>query len=97
MEIGALLIRLRIPENHSLKGKRRVVKSIIAQVSHKFNVSISEIDDQDLWQVSTLGITCVSNNGRHTNEILSHVVNFIQYNRGDAEILDYEIELLHVL
>jgi len=97
MEIGALQIRLRIPENHSLKGKRRVVKSIIAQVSNKFNVSISEIDDQDLWQVATLGITCVSNNGRHTNEILSHVVNFIQCNRGDAEVLDYEIELLHAL
>ncbi|MCJ7522833.1 MAG: DUF503 domain-containing protein [Dehalococcoidia bacterium] len=97
MTIGALLVRLRLPENHSLKGKRKVVKSITARVSHRFNVSIAETDDHDLWQVATLGITCVSNDGRHANEILSHVMQFIEANRGDAEILDYEIEILHAL
>ena len=97
MTIGALLVRLRLPENHSLKGKRKVVKSITGQVSHKFNVSIAEIDDHDLWQVVTLGISCVSNDGRHANEILSRVMHFIEANRGDAEVLDYEIEILHAL
>ena len=97
MTIGALSVRLRLPENHSLKGKRKVVKSITARVSHRFNVSIAETDDHDLWQVATLGITCVSNDGRHANEILSHVMQFIEANRGDAEILDYEIEILHAL
>lgn len=97
MNIGALLVKLRLPENHSLKGKRKVVKSITAQVSHKFNVSIAEIDDHDLWQVATLGVTCVSNDGRHANEILSNVMHFIEANRGDAEVLDYEIEILHAL
>lgn len=97
MDIGALLIKLRIPENQSLKGKRKVVKSIIAKVSNKFNVSVAEVEDQNLWQVATLGVTCVTNDGRHANEILSHVVNFIEINRGDAEVLDYEIEILHAL
>ncbi|MDY6892936.1 MAG: DUF503 domain-containing protein [Chloroflexota bacterium] len=97
MNIGALIIRLRLPENHSLKGKRRVIRSITSQVSNKFNVSIAEIDDHDLWQLATLGITCVSNDGRHANEILSHVVSFIGTIRGDAEIIDYEIEILHAL
>jgi len=97
MTIGALLVRLRLPENHSLKGKRKVVKHITAQVSHRFNVSIAETDDHDLWQVATLGITCVSNDKRHANEVLSHVMQFIEANRGDAEILDYEIEILHAL
>jgi uncharacterized protein YlxP (DUF503 family) len=95
MNIGALRVRLRIPENHSLKGKRRVVKSIVGQVKSKFNVSIAEIEDQDMWQVATLGISCVSNDSRHVNETLSYVMNFIEANRGDAEILDYEIELLN--
>ncbi len=95
MNIGALRVRLRIPENHSLKGKRRVVKSIVGQVRSKFNVSIAEIEDQDMWQVATLGITCVSNDSRHVNETLSYVMNCIEANRGDAEVLDYEIELLH--
>jgi len=50
-----------------------------------------------MWQVATLGITCVSNDSRHVNETLSHVMNFIEANRGDAEVLDYEIELLNAL
>jgi uncharacterized protein YlxP (DUF503 family) len=97
MNIGAMVVRLRLPENHSLKGKRKTVKSIMSQVSNRFNVSVAEIDDQDLWQVATLGVSCVSNDGRHANEILSHVMDFIQAHRGDAEILDYEIEILHAL
>lgn len=97
MNIGALRVRLRLPENHSLKGKRQVLRSITSQVKNKFNVSIAEIEDQDLWQVVTLGVTCVSNDGRHANEILSHVMNFIEHVGGDAEVIDYEIEMLHAL
>jgi uncharacterized protein YlxP (DUF503 family) len=97
MNVGALVVRLRLPENHSLKGKRKTLHSITAQVSSKFNVSIAEIDDNDLWQLATLGVTCVSNDGRHANEVLSHVISFIQRVRGDAEVLDYEIEILHAL
>ena len=74
-----------------------VVKSITSQVGHRFNVSIAEIDDQDLWQVATLGVTCVSNDGRHANEVLCRVMDFIECVRGDAEVLDYEIEILHAL
>lgn len=95
MNIGALQVRLRLPENHSLKGKRKVVKSIISQVSSKFNVSVAEVDDHDMWQVATIGVSCVSNDGRHANEILSKVMDFIERVRGDAEVLDYEIEILH--
>ncbi len=97
MTIGALVVTLRLPENHSLKGKRRVVKSITAQVRSKFNVSIAEIDDHDTWQVATLGVSCVSNDGRYVNEVLSNVVNLIERARGDAELVDYEIEILHAL
>jgi uncharacterized protein YlxP (DUF503 family) len=95
MNVGTLQVRLRLPENHSLKGKRKVVKSITSQVSSKFNVAIAEVGDQDMWQVTTLGVSCVSNDGRHANEILSRVMDFIERVRGDAEILDYEIEILH--
>ena len=95
MNVGALRVRLRLPENQSLKGKRKILKSITSQVSNKFNVSIAEVDDQDLWQVATLGVSCVSNDGRHANEVLSHVMDFIESIRSDAEVLDYEIEILH--
>jgi len=97
MTIGALRVRLRLPENQSLKGKRQIVKSITTRVRNKFNVSIAEVEDQGLWQLVTLGIACVSNTTRHTNEVLSKVMDFINAIRGDAEVLDYEIEITQAL
>ena len=97
MNVGVCRVSLRLPENLSLKGKRRVIKSIITRVRSKFNVSVAEVDDQELWQVATLGICCVSNDNRYTNEVLSKIVDFIVVSRFDVEILDYEIEIVPVL
>jgi len=96
MNVGVCRVRLRLPGNLSLKGKRQVVKSIAARVRNKFNVSVAEVDDHDLWQSATLGICCVSNDKRHTNEVLSKIMDFIVDGRFDVEILDYEIEILPV-
>ncbi len=96
MNVGVCRINLRLPENLSLKGKRQVVKSIIARVRNKFDVSIAEVDDHDLWQLATLGVCCVSNNKRYTNEVLSKVVDFVANSRFEIEMLNYEIEILPV-
>ncbi len=96
MNVGICKIKLRLPENLSLKGKRRVLKSITSQVRGKFNVSIAEVDDQDLWQLATLGVSFVSNNKRYTNEVLSKVVDFIESGRFEIEMLDCEIEILSI-
>ena len=95
MNVGALCIKFRLPENSSLKGKRKVIKSITSRVANKFNVSVAEVGDHDMWQLATIGFVCVSNDGRHANELLSKVVDFVEALREDAEILDYQIELLH--
>jgi len=97
MHIGVCRIKLRLPENLSLKGKRRVVKSITTRVRSKFNVSVAEVDDQNLWQLATLGICCVSNDKRYINEVLSKVVDFIANGRFEIEMLNYDIEILPVL
>ncbi len=97
MNVGVCRIELRLPDNLSLKGKRRVLKSITTRVKSKFNVSVAEVDDQELWQLATLGICCVSNNSRYTNEVLSKVMDFIVDSRFEVEILNYEIELLSTL
>ena len=94
MNVGILTVRLRIPENQSLKGKRQVVKSIIQRVRNRFNVSVAEVEDQDLWQVATIGVAAVSNSSAHVNEVLSKVQDFIAGSRPDAELLDYNIEIL---
>jgi uncharacterized protein YlxP (DUF503 family) len=96
MHVGICRIRFRIPENGSLKDKRRVLKSITSRVANKFNVSVAEVDDNDLWQVATIGISCVSNDKRHANEVLSKVVDYIVNARLEVEVLDYNIEILPV-
>ncbi len=97
MNVGVCKVRLRLPENHSLKGKRQVLKSITSRVASKFNVSIAEVGDNDSWQTTTLGICLVSNDNRFTNEVLSRIADFIIGGRFDIEVLDYNIEILSVL
>ena len=97
MNIGICKVRFHLPEKHSLKDKRRVVKSITSRVRSKYNVSIAEVDDQDLWQVLTLGISYVSNHSDHAHEVLSKVVDFIRSTKPEAEMIDYEIEIIPAL
>ncbi len=96
MNVGVCRIELRLPENLSLKGKRRVLKSITTRLRSRFNVSVAEVDNHNLWQLATLGICCVSNNSRYTNEVLSKVVDFVVNGRFELEILNCEIEILPV-
>ena len=97
MNVGVCRVCLRLPENlSSIKDKRQVLKPITARVRNKFNVSVAEIDDHDLWQLATIGICYVSNDKRHTNEVLSKVMDFIIGGRFDVEVVDYEIEMLSV-
>lgn len=94
MNIGVCRLRLRLPENQSLKGKRKVLQSIISRVGCSYNVAIAEVDDQDTWQIATLGIACISNDGQQNNRVLSKVVDHISQSRLDLEVLDYEIETI---
>lgn len=96
MNVGVCKVSLRLPENMSLKGKRQVLKSITSRVRNKFDVAVAEVDDNENWQLATIGVCCISNNKRHTNQVLSRVFNFISGARFEAEILDYEIEIIDV-
>ena len=95
MNTGICKLQLHIPENHSLKEKRRIVKSIISKLRNQYNISIAEVDDHDLWQLATLGISCVSNNGQHIDESITKVINFIAQNYPELEIVSQEIEIIH--
>jgi uncharacterized protein YlxP (DUF503 family) len=92
MHIGICTLHLRLLESHSLKEKRRAIKSIKDRIRNKFNVSIAEIDKLDRWQRATLGVACVSNDARLTNSTLSNIVDFIN-EIHTVELLDYEIEI----
>ncbi len=92
MIIGICRVELSIPNSFSLKDKRRVLKSLIIRTRNKFNVSISEIEENDSWQKAVLGISSVSNNSQFTNKVLNEVIDFIEREK-DLIILDYSIEL----
>jgi uncharacterized protein YlxP (DUF503 family) len=94
MNLGVCRLRLRLPENQSLKGKRKVLQSVTSRVRSKYNLAIAEVDDQDTWQLATLGMACVSNDAQQCNQVLSKVVEYISQSRLDLEILDYEIEII---
>lgn len=93
MNAGICRIQLHLSQSQSLKDKRRIVKSIIARLRSQYNISVAEVDDQDLWQLATLGIACVSNHNQHVNEILSKVMNFIANNYPELEVIDHQTEI----
>ena len=97
MTVGTLLMRLHLPENHSLKGKRGLVKSVIARVHNRFNVSAAEVGSNDVWQIAEIGVACVSNSSDQANEVLQAVIQFVESERLDAELLDYEIDIAQVM
>ena len=93
--VGCLKIEFLIVDNRSLKGKRKIVKSMIDRVKSKFNVSIAEIGANDKWQKIELGVSVVANDRRHVDSSLNHVLNFIE-SLYLAQILKTEIEILNI-
>ncbi len=93
MHVGICRVTLRLPENGSLKGKRQVIRSLTERLRNKLNVAVAEVDDNDRWQIATLGITCVSNDSRHAHQVLERAVSFIRASRMDAELVDYQVEV----
>ena len=93
MIIGTLEVKLMVPWSHSLKEKRMVLRSITERIKNKFNVSVAEIDDQDLHQSIVLGIACVSNETSHANSVLQKVLDYIEGN-CEAEVIDSIIEII---
>ncbi len=94
MNVGICRISLRLHGVRSLKQKRQIARSMVAKVGNKFNVAIAEVEDNDLWQRLTLGITCVSNRAPHADETIAQVVNFIINLRSEVEVIDQEVEIV---
>ncbi|TAH72878.1 MAG: DUF503 domain-containing protein [Anaerolineaceae bacterium] len=92
MVVGIAKIRIYAPWVHSIKEKRMVVKSLCAKVKNKYNVSIAEIEDQNIHQSIILGFACVTNDNSHADQIIDTVIGFIESNT-EGEIIHIEREL----
>jgi uncharacterized protein YlxP (DUF503 family) len=95
MVVGTLKMEMRLTDNRSLKGKRKVVKSMVDKVKARFNVSIAEVGANDKWQRIELGISAIGNDRRHIDASLNRVLTFLE-SLYLAQIIRTEIEIVNV-
>jgi len=93
MVVGVLSLRLHIPGAHSLKDRRRALRSIKDRLRSQFNVSVAEVDAHDVWQSAVLGVSAVGADRPYVEELLDRVVSLVRSNRH-VELLSCEREFL---
>lgn len=93
MVVGLCTMELFLGEADSLKGKRRILKSMLDRVKAHHNVSIAEVGQQDLWQRSTIAFACVSNERNHAFQVLNSVIKFLERQK-QSQVIDYNIEII---
>lgn len=87
MTVGILEVKLHAPFVHSLKEKRMVLKSLIAKLRNKFNLSVCECAEHDIHQILVIGIAVVTNHTAECDRLLNQIINYIEEN-SEAVILD---------
>ena len=94
MNVGTCLIELLLEGNESLKGKRALLKPLLARLHKEFNVSAAEVDHLDAWQSSSIALACVANDPAHVEQVLNNAVQWIEHNRPDLQVVDWQVEVL---
>jgi uncharacterized protein YlxP (DUF503 family) len=92
MVIAACTLTIHLPGVHSLKAKRRILKSLLARLRNEFNLAVAEIDFQDVWQTACVALVAVGNNSAHLHRSLEHAVAWIEETRPDIVIELIEVE-----
>jgi uncharacterized protein YlxP (DUF503 family) len=93
MVVGVCRVTLMVPESHSLKEKRMVLRRIKDRVANKFNCAIAEVGDQDNWQSAELGFSVVSNEYGFTQSMVQKILAFIE-DLAIAKVIDDEQDFL---
>ena len=93
MRIATIIFRLRAPWVHSLKGKRMIVKSLVAKLRNRYNVFASEIDEQDTHQIIVIGVAAIVPHNAFADSLMEDISQFVEENT-EAEIIDEEREIL---
>jgi uncharacterized protein YlxP (DUF503 family) len=94
MIVGTCQIELHLDGNASLKGKRAVLKPLLARLHKEFNISAAEIDHHDSWQAAAIALACVANDAAHAEQVLRNAVQWIEHHRPDVQVVDWQIEIL---
>lgn len=92
MIVGTCEATFRAEWVSSLKEKRMVVKSLVEKTRHKFNVSVAEVDRQEEHKMIVIGFACVSNEKRHAESMVQHILDFME-KTTEAELISSEYEV----
>ena len=90
MTVGIARLTLFLPEVHSLKEKRMVLRRVKDRAQNKFNLAIAEVGENDIWQRALLGIAVVGNGHRFVESALDEIIRFV---RDEAEVSNVEREI----
>jgi hypothetical protein len=93
MVVGILSIKVVMRSSRSLKDKRRIIKSLKDKTRNKFNVSVSEIEDQDNHRCSKIGVVMVGTDRQYVNSKLSSIISSFRF-FPQVELVDYELDLI---
>ncbi len=93
MPVGLLTLEIHIPDARSLKDKRQVLRSLKERLRARFNVAVAELDHQDTWQRSQIGIVSLSNDGAHLEKSLQTVFDEAERLLG-RELISHELEII---
>ncbi|NPV92959.1 MAG: DUF503 domain-containing protein [Firmicutes bacterium] len=92
MVIGVCTVDLYLPTTHSLKDKRRIIKSAVERIRSRFNVSVAEVEHQDRWGQAQIAMAAVSNETAHVQQVLNAAVKVFD-NYSEAEVTQVSFEM----
>ena len=92
MMIAVMTFRLHAPWVHSLKEKRMIVKSLVAQMQNKFHVSAAEVDEQDTHQIIVIGVAAVVPHSALADSLMDEISRFVD-TATDAQVLEETREI----
>jgi uncharacterized protein YlxP (DUF503 family) len=93
MAIGLLTLEIHIPDSHSLKDKRQVLRSLKDRLRARYNVAVAELDHQDSWQRAQVGVVSLSNDAAHLEQSLRAVLADAEEILG-RDLASHELEML---
>ncbi len=95
MAIGVLTLQIQLPGCRSLKEKRTRLKPLLTRLHRQFNLSVAELDQQDIWDEATIGCAMISNQHQFSESALQAVVHWLNRNWPDVSLVDDHIEIIN--
>ena len=94
MYVGVCRLTIGLPGSHSLKDKRRTVRSVSDRLRHRFKISVAEVDGQEAWQRAVIGFSAVSYSERTAREVIESAADYAETLLFDVDVLDCDIDVI---